>query len=100
MSNTSGNVYNFIAQHIKDKTYPPTIREIQLGVGLLSSSTVHGHIQRLANKGLITFNPSSPRTIKLVEQPIKDPAVKELEFIEDIPDVIEWKDKRYKLIQQ
>ena len=33
--------------------YPPSVREIGEAVGLASSSTVHGHLSRLEEKGYI-----------------------------------------------
>ncbi len=35
------------------KGYPPSVREIGEAVGLASSSTVHGHLSRLEEKGYI-----------------------------------------------
>lgn len=37
-----------------EKGYPPTVREIGERVGLSSSSTIHGHISRLIQKGYLT----------------------------------------------
>lgn len=46
--------------------YPPTVREIAVGVGLSSSSTVHSHLTNLVNMGYIKRKPNSPRCIVLV----------------------------------
>jgi repressor LexA len=100
MSQRQEDILNFIVKHNEENGYSPTHREIALAVGLLSSSTVHGHVERLVKKGLLINQSGSPRTIKAVNQANHGDVVKELEFIEDIPDVIEWKNKRYKLIQQ
>ena len=72
-------VYNVIKQHILDKGYPPSVREICEAVGLKSTSTVHGHLERLERKGLIRRDPTKPRAIEL----IKDSVIKK-EII-DIP---------------
>jgi len=72
-------VYNVIKQHILDKGYPPSVREICETVGLKSTSTVHGHLERLEKKGLIRRDPTKPRAIEL----IKDSVIKK-EII-DIP---------------
>lgn len=60
-------VYEFIKNQIKEKGYPPSVREICAAVGLKSTSTVHGHLERLEKKGLIRRDPTKPRTIEVVE---------------------------------
>lgn len=60
-------IYEFIKDQIKAKGYPPSVREICAAVGLKSTSTVHGHLERLEKKGLIKRDPTKPRTIEVVE---------------------------------
>jgi repressor LexA len=60
-------IYEFIKDQIKEKGYPPSVREIGAAVGLKSTSTVHGHLERLEKKGLIKRDPTKPRTIEVVE---------------------------------
>lgn len=60
-------IYEFIKDQIKEKGYPPSVREICAAVGLKSTSTVHGHLERLEKKGLIKRDPTKPRTIEVVE---------------------------------
>jgi repressor LexA len=43
-------ILEFIKNEVKDKGYPPSVREIGEAVGLASSSTVHGHLERLEKK--------------------------------------------------
>ncbi|MGM9926625.1 MAG: transcriptional repressor LexA [Bacillus sp. (in: firmicutes)] len=57
----------FIKQEVKIKGYPPTVREIASAVGLASSSTVHGHLNRLERAGFIRKHPTKPRTIILLD---------------------------------
>lgn len=63
-----------ILQYIYEKQlasgYPPTIREIGAKVGLASSSTVHGHLDRLQKKGLIIKDAEKTRAIKVTPQGI------------------------------
>ena len=59
-------VYEFIKKQVKDKGYPPSVREICTAVGLSSTSTVHGHLSRLEKKGFIKRDPSKPRTIEIL----------------------------------
>jgi SOS regulatory protein LexA len=60
-------IYEFIKDQIKEKGYPPSVREICAAVALKSTSTVHGHLERLEKKGLIKRDPTKPRTIEVVE---------------------------------
>ena len=39
-------ILDFINAQIKEKGYPPSVREICTAVGLKSTSTVHGYLQR------------------------------------------------------
>lgn len=58
----------FIRNEVRLKGYPPSVREIGEAVGLASSSTVHGHLDRLEKKGLIRRDPTKPRAIELLGQ--------------------------------
>lgn len=66
-------VLEFIARKIRERGYPPSVREIGEGVGLRSSSTVHGHLNRLEDKGYIRRDPTKPRAIELL-RPLDEPA--------------------------
>ena len=63
---TSERVLNYIIQHREKHGYAPTVREICEGVGLRSSSSVNGHLQRLEQKGKIKRKPASPRAIEVI----------------------------------
>jgi repressor LexA len=56
---------DYIKVHIQERGFPPSIREIGQAVGLKSSSSVHGYLVRLENKGLIRRDPAKPRTIEV-----------------------------------
>ncbi|WP_342538316.1 winged helix-turn-helix transcriptional regulator [Sporosarcina sp. FSL K6-1540] len=60
-------IYEFILKYIRENQYSPTIREIAVAVGLKSPSTVHGHLDRMRDKGIIDFVDSLPRTIRILE---------------------------------
>ncbi len=66
LSNRQQAIIDFIRREVKDKGYPPSVREIGEAVGLASSSTVHGHLARLEKKGLIRRDPTKPRAIELL----------------------------------
>lgn len=59
-------VLDFVRAFIEEKGYPPSVREIGDGVGMASSSTVHGHLSRLEEKGYIRRDPTKSRTIDLM----------------------------------
>lgn len=57
------DILKFIYEKQQQRGYPPTVREIGDGVGLASSSTVHGHLTRLQNKGFIQKKAEKTRAI-------------------------------------
>mgnify|MGYP001361158189 CR=1 FL=1 len=61
-------ILDFIKHKVREKGYPPSVREIGEAVGLASSSTVHGHLDRLEKKGLIRRDPTKPRAIEILDQ--------------------------------
>jgi len=61
------NILEFIKDEIRKKGYPPSVREIGKAVGLLSSSTVHTHLQTLEDKGYIRRDPTKPRAIEVMD---------------------------------
>ncbi|MBZ9607911.1 transcriptional repressor LexA [Clostridium estertheticum] len=63
-------IYNFIKKQVQLKGYPPSVREICDGVGLRSTSTVHGHLARLEKKGYIRRDPTKPRAIELIKDSV------------------------------
>lgn len=63
-------IFEFIKSQIREKGYPPSVREICKGVGLSSTSTVHGHLERLEKKGMIRRDSTKPRTIEILKDPI------------------------------
>lgn len=60
-------IYEYMKKYILDKGYPPSVREICAAVGLRSTSTVHGHLERLEKKGLIKRDPTKPRAIEFLK---------------------------------
>lgn len=66
LSKRQEDILTFIKDEVKKKGYPPSVREIGKAVGLASSSTVHGHLERLESKGLIRRDPTKPRAIEVL----------------------------------
>jgi len=60
-------IYNFIKLQIKEKGYPPSVREICSAVGLSSTSSVHFHLKKLEKEGLIKRDSSKTRAIEIVD---------------------------------
>lgn len=61
------SILRFIYDQTQAHGYPPTVREIGEKVGLSSTSTVHGHIARLAKKGLLIKDPTKPRALEVTD---------------------------------
>ena len=59
----------FIAEQIKERGFPPSVREIGEAVGLASSSTVHTHLKVLQREGYLQRDPTKPRAIVVQFEP-------------------------------
>lgn len=62
-------ILDFIKSEIQTKGYPPSVREIANAVGLKSTSTVHGHLQRLEKRGLLHRDAMKPRAMEVTGDP-------------------------------
>jgi repressor LexA len=60
-------ILGFIASTVRERGYPPTVREIGEAVGLTSSSSVHAQLANLEKKGLLRKDPTKPRAMTLAE---------------------------------
>lgn len=67
-NNKQMEIYNYIRSVSLQRGYPPSVREICTAVGLSSTSTVHGHLERLEKRGYIRRDPSKPRAIELLKE--------------------------------
>lgn len=63
-------ILDCIKASLKDRGYPPSVRELCSAVGLSSTSTVHSHLNTLEKKGYIRRDPSKPRTIEVLDEEI------------------------------
>ena len=59
-------IFDFLSEYVRERGYPPTVREIGEAVGLASPSTVHAHLANLERAGLIKRDPTKPRALELV----------------------------------
>ena len=58
-------VLDFIEQQMRERGFPPSVREIGEAVGLTSPSTVHSHLRTLTNLGYLKRDPTKPRAIEV-----------------------------------
>ena len=69
LSKMQQKIYEYIAACIREQGYPPSVREIGEAVGLKSPSTVHFHLKRLEEAGVIEKGAGKGRSITLRESP-------------------------------
>ena len=62
-------IYNYLRAYIRENGYPPAVREIGAAMGLKSPSTVHFHLKKMEEAGLIAINTGKGRAITLLERP-------------------------------
>lgn len=67
LTSRQAQILIFIQEKVIENGFPPTVREICKATGLASSSTVHGHLIHLEEKGYIQRDPSKSRTIKILK---------------------------------
>jgi repressor LexA len=58
-------ILEFIESQMRDRGYPPSVREIGEAVGLTSPSTVHSHLNTLTRLGYLRRDPTKPRAIEV-----------------------------------
>lgn len=69
-------ILEFIAEQIRERGYPPSVREIGEAVGLTSPSTVHAHLQVLQREGYLQRDPTKPRAIVVSFEPSSGAAMR------------------------
>ncbi|MGE5594788.1 MAG: hypothetical protein ACM3S1_01985 [Hyphomicrobiales bacterium] len=65
---TTYQVLRFCEEYVEEWGFPPTVREIQLGCQLTSTSVVAYHLDRLRAMGAIDSIPGAARTIRILER--------------------------------
>jgi repressor LexA len=68
-------VLEIIEKHMRERGYPPSVREIGEAVGLTSPSTVHAHLNALQRHGYLRRDPTKPRAIEVRWDPTSDAVV-------------------------
>ena len=60
---------------MRDRGYPPSVREIGESVGLTSPSSVHAHLSSLQKLGYLRRDPTKPRAIEVRYDPLSGATV-------------------------
>lgn len=88
LSKRQQQVLEYIRDTVKDRGYPPSVREIGDAVGLSSPSSVHSQLSALVEMGMITRDPTKPRAIVVVESqsekqtaPVEDDRLREIPLL-------------------
>ena len=75
-------ILEYMKAEVREKGYPPSVREICEAVGLKSTSTVHGHLARLEKKGYIRRDPTKPRAIEILDEAPHNPGLPTRELVQ------------------
>ena len=66
LTNRQNEILKFMKEYIATKGYPPTVREIGKAVNLSSPSTIHAHLSKLEEKGIIKKDDNKNRALEIV----------------------------------
>jgi repressor LexA len=67
LTDPRGKILAAIRASMKERGYPPTVRELGDAVGLSSTSSVLHHLRVLREQGLITRAPGSARALVIAD---------------------------------
>ncbi len=68
-------ILDVIETSMRERGYPPSVREIGEAVGLTSPSTVHSHLASLEKMGFLRRDPAKPRAIEVRYDPSSGAAI-------------------------
>jgi repressor LexA len=82
-------ILEVIEASLRDRGYPPSVREIGEAVGLTSSSSVHAHLATLQKQGYLRRDPTKPRAIEVrfdsnSDQQVDKARVRHLPLVGDV----------------
>ncbi|MDY2920471.1 MAG: transcriptional repressor LexA [Lentihominibacter sp.] len=60
-------ILDFMKKEIREKGYPPTVREICAALNIKSTSTAHKDIDSLVRKGYVKKDPAKPRAFIVID---------------------------------
>ena len=69
LSERQRSILLFISDQMRERGFPPSVREIGEAVGLTSPSTVHSHLETLQKHGFLRRDPDKPRAIEVRYDP-------------------------------
>ncbi len=84
LSSKRKQILDCISEAVRDRGYPPSVREIGEAVGLTSSSTVHAHLAVLQREGYLRRDPTKPRAIEVCYDP-SSKVIKDARPIRHVP---------------
>jgi repressor LexA len=73
-------ILDVIETSMRERGYPPSVREIGEAVGLTSPSTVHSHLASLQRMGFLKRDPTKPRAIEVRFDPSSGAAIERRRF--------------------
>ena len=68
MKDREKKILEYMKTEIREKVYPPTVREICAALGIKSTSTVHKDIANLEKEGYLKKDPARPRALLVVDE--------------------------------
>jgi len=74
MTEKQKRVYDFIQAFIKTHGFAPSYMEIAKGLQLRSKSNIHRLVHNLKDKGLIKVNAHMVRSIKVIDNTVREMA--------------------------
>lgn len=81
ISTRQREILDYIRDMVADRGYPPSVREIGEAVGLSSPSTVHSHLSTLEAAGHLRRDPTKPRAIEILDDPVTRTDVREVPLV-------------------
>lgn len=69
LSRTQTAVLDAIRTSVRERGFPPTLREVGATVGLASTSSVAQVVQTLEARGYLRREPGSPRSLTILDDP-------------------------------
>ncbi len=82
LTKRQNDIIQFIKEYIVSNGYPPTIREIGDALGLSSPATIHSHLNKLEEKGIIKKDNCKNRAIELL---VENEYLKNNDSVIDVP---------------
>jgi repressor LexA len=79
------SILEYIEREMRERGYPPSVREIGAEVGLTSPSSVHSHLATLQRHGYLLRDPDRPRALKVLWDPVSGAVEVERRPVRHVP---------------